>query len=133
MAFNLDDIFVDRAKGELGVWVQCFSGSRLKLAYSEGKKYKTRLAKLARQHRLELDDSNEDSWELIQEITAQALAETVLLDWEGIVINGEEQKYNQELGKQVLMNYPKLREFVLEKAAEPATFREGLVEKVKKP
>lgn len=132
MAFNLDDIFVDQGRAEQGVWVPCWSGSRLKLAYSEGKRYKTKLAKLYRQHRLEIDDTNEESWELAQAITAQALAECVLLDWEGIVINGEERPYSKELAVQVLMNYPKLRDFVVEKSAEPATFREGLVEKVKK-
>lgn len=132
MAFNLDELYVDPGRAAQGVWVDCFSGSKLKLAYSEGKAYKARLAKLYRQNRLEIDDTNEDSWDRIQEVTARALAECVLLDWEGIVINGEEVKYTVELGTQVLQQYPKLREFVIEKAAEPSTFREGLISKVKK-
>lgn len=133
MAFNLDELFVDPAVGEQGVWVPCFNGSRLKLAYSEAKKYKAALAKLARQHRLELDDTNEDSYDIIQHITATALAEHVLLDWEGILVNGQEAAYTKELGREVLRRYPKLREFVTEKAAEPATFRDAVIEKVKKP
>lgn len=132
MAFNLDELFVDPAVGEQGVWVPCFNGSQLKLAYSEARKYKSALAKLARQHRLELDDTNEESYEIIQHITATALAEHVLLDWKGIIINNEEVPYTKELGREVLRRYPKLRDFVTEKAAEPATFREGLIEKVKK-
>lgn len=133
MAFNLDSLFVDPAVGEQGVWVPCFSGSQLKLAYSESKKYKAFLAKLARQHRLELDDTNEESYDIIQNITATALAEHVLLDWKGVIINGVEAPYTKALGREALLQHPKLREFVVEKAAEPATFREVLIEKVKKP
>lgn len=132
MAFDLNSIYVDPAAGETGAWVDCFSGSKLKLAYTEGKKYKTALAKLVRQHRLELDDNNEASYDLIQSVTARALADNVLLDWSGIIIDGEERPYTKELGYQVLLNYPKIREFVVEKAAEPATFKEVLIEKVKK-
>lgn len=132
MAFNLDELFVDPAVGENGVWTDCFSGSKLKIAYMESKKYKTALAKLARQHRLELDDTNEESYDLIQSITARALSEHVLLDWSGVIVNGEERPYTKELGYQALLNYPKLREFVTEKASEPATFKEALVERVKK-
>lgn len=130
---NLDDLFVDPGRGEQGVWVDCFSGSKVKLAYSEGKKYKAGLAKLARQHRLQLDDANEESFELIQSITARALAEHILLDWSGFIINGKDEKYTKELGYQVLLTIPKIREFVTEKAADPATFREQIIEETKKP
>lgn len=133
MAFNLDDLYVDPGKGDNGVWVDCWGGSKLKLAYSEGKKYKAALAKLARQHRLELDDSNEESYDIIQSITAQALSNHVLLDWTGVIVNGEEKPYTKELGYQALLAYPKLREYVTEKAADPVTFRDGLIEKAKKP
>lgn len=131
--FDLDSLFVDPAQGEEGVWVDFYSGSQLKIAYSENKKYKARLAKLAKQHRLELDDSNEESYELIQRITCQAMAENLLLDWKGIVIGGVEKPYTKELGFQALASYPKLREFVSEKAADPQTFKAKTVERVKKP
>ena len=133
MSFDLDSLYVDPSRGEEGVWVDFFSGAQLKIAYSEGKKYKAALARLAKQHRLELDDSNENSFDLIQNITAQAMAEHLLLDWKGIVIGGEEKPYTKELGRLVLSSHAKLREFVSEKAGDPKTFSQKIIEKAKKP
>lgn len=132
MSFDLSELYVDPGRGEEGVWVDFYSGSRLKIAYSESKRYKAAIAKLAKQHRLQLDDSNEDSYEVVQAITCRALAEHILLGWENLKINGEDAEYNKELGYQVLLQYPKMREFVVEKAGDPVTFRSAMIDTVKK-
>lgn len=133
MSMNLDDLFIDQEVGEAGVWVDFYNGSKLKLASSENAKYKAHLAKLARKHRLQLDQSNDDSTALIQEITSEALAKYVLLDWYGVSLGGEEDTpYSPEKGKLALINAPKLREFVTEQAADNTNFKK-IVEDVKKP
>ena len=134
MAMNLEDLFVDQEVGESGVWVDFYNGSKLKLASSENAKYKALLAKLARKHRLQLDQSNDDSTALIQEITSEALAKHVLLDWEGVSLGGEANaKYTPEKGKIALLNAPKLREFVTDQAADNTNFKKKIIEDVKKP
>ena len=134
MSMNLDDLFIDEEVGQSGIWVDFYSGSKLKLASTENAQYKAYLAKLARKHRLQLDQANDDSTGLIQEITAEAMAKHVLLDWRNVTLGGEQNaKYTPEKGKLALLNAPKLREFVSEQASDSSNFKKQLVEDVKKP
>jgi hypothetical protein len=80
-----------------------------------------------------LDDSNPDSFQLIQNITAEALATEVLFDWKGIRMNNQDDiPYTPALGKEALLRSSKLRDFVTEKAAETTLFRREVVESLKK-
>ena len=134
MSFELEELFIDEAVGEAGTWVDFYNGSRLKIASSENAKYKAYIAKLARKHRLQLDQSNDDSTALIQDITAEALAKFVLLDWEKVSLGGQQNvPYTPELGKQALLSAPKLKDFVTDQAADNTNFKKEQVEAVKKP
>jgi hypothetical protein len=122
--FNLEDLIINPLTGAEGVWVKFYGGSELKVASTESKAYKAGLSQLAKKHKIEMEDSNPDYFEIIQEITTEALAAHVLKGWKGINL-GEEQNvpYTPERGKQALLLSPVLRDFVLEKARDPATFR----------
>ena len=134
MSLQIDSLFVDEELGDAGVWVNFYNGSRLKLASSENAKYKAYMAKLARKHRLELDQSNDDSTALIQDITAEALSKHVLLDWEKVSIGGDEDAaYTPELGKLAILKAPKLKDFILDQAADNTNFKKKQIEQVKKP
>jgi hypothetical protein len=133
MSLDLNDLFVDPEVGQEGVWVDFYNGSRLKVASTESPKYKSYLAKLARQNKLQLDDANDDSAALVQEITADALSKHVLLDWESVSISGQPNvAYTPEIGKQALLMAPKLREFVMDQAGSSNLFKKKVVEEVKK-
>lgn len=130
MSFDLDELFIDEDVAKEGVWVEFYNDSKLKLGSTESPKYKSALAKLARQNRVALDDSNPQSFSLIQSITAEALATNVLLDWKGIRMNGQDDiPYTPALGKDALLRSSKLRDFVTEKAAEAGLFRKEVAEK----
>jgi hypothetical protein len=130
MSFNLDDLFVDEDVSKEGVWVDFYSGAKLKISSTDSNTYKSKLAKLARQNRVALDDSNPAAFEVIQAITAEALASEVLLDWSGINMDGEENvAYTPARGKSALLRSSKLRDFISEKAAETALFRKEVAEK----
>lgn len=131
--FELDSLFVDPEVGQEGVWVDFYGGSQLKLASIESMKYKSTMAKLARQHRIQLDEANEDSTELVQKITAEALAKCVLLDWKGIQIDGKPVPYTWQVGMDAIQKSSKFRDFVSERAADTSLFKKQLVEEVKKP
>lgn len=131
--FDLDSLFSNPEMEIEGVWVDFFGGSRLKIASTDSQLYKARLAKLAKKHRLQLDSDNDESIRLVSEITAEALADTVLLDWERINIDGQKNaKYTKELGKKALLNSSKFRTFVEENAADYSNFQDELKEDVGK-
>lgn len=136
--FNLGDLMPDQKVVDSGVWVDYFQGSRLLLSSTLGKKYKAKMAQLARANRMNLDDANPNNYDLVQEITCEALATTVLLDWSGFHLPKEDgtlQKnvpYTPELGKMVLMRAERLREFILEEAGKPSHFK-AAAEAAKKP
>ena len=82
--FNFGELMVDEGSAKDGVWVDFYGGSRLRIASTNSPSYKSKLTKLARANKLILDDSNPENYEAVQRITAEALATTVLLDWQGI-------------------------------------------------
>lgn len=131
MSFDLDDLMADANVMEEGIWVDFYGDSRLKIASSDSPKYNSYLARLARQNRIKLDDENPQYFQLIQDITAEAKAKHILLDWENIKINGKKTPYSWEVGKQALLNSPKLREFVDEFASDFRNFKKELEEEVK--
>lgn len=139
VGFNLGDLMVDETVSQKGVWIDYLSGSKLLIASTSSSAYKAKLAKLARENRLSLDDSNPDSAKAIQRITCQALAETVLLGWKGIHWpdeSGEVKKnipYSPALGQEALMKVDHLRNFVSEEAGKPAHFKKEAAEAAKKP
>jgi len=130
MAFDIDTLFTDPNLEEEGVWIDFYSGSRLKIASTDSKRYQAEMADLARKHQLQLDldKDNEEFFPLIQDLTCEALAKHVLKDWEGINIDGKPNvEYTWQLGKELLLKSSKLRSFV-EKAAGDYTHFKAKVE-----
>ena len=123
MSFDLETEYFDFSMSESGVWLDFYNGSKLKLSSIDNKKYKATLARLGKRYRLQLDSSNEDSFELVNKITCEALASHILMDWSGIMINGKEVEYSPKIGQDALMKSQKLRDFVQEQAALAANFQ----------
>lgn len=134
MAFDIEDLFTDPNLEEEGVWHDFYSGSRLKIASTDSKKYQAEIAEQARKHELQLDlnKDNEEFFPLIKELTCEALAKHVLKDWENINV-GDQQNvpYNWELGKQLLMRSSKLRAFVEKAAGDYSNFKQEVIEEAK--
>jgi hypothetical protein len=138
MSFNLGDLMIDERASKQGVWVDWLGGSRLKLASTSSHQYKATIARLYKANRLQLDDSNPNNYQLIQEISAEALASTVLLDWEGISWPNpdgtitDNAPYTKALGKEAISKVDALREFVSEKAGTASLFKAEIVEEATK-
>ena len=136
--FNFADIMVDKDLSEEGVWVDFYGGSRLKIASTSSPAYKSKLSKLARANKLILDDSNPENFEAVQRITAEALATTVLLDWQGIHWPNADGTttynipYTPKLGMKALRT-DKFRDFVLDEAGRISNFKKEIVDAAKKP
>lgn len=136
--FFFGDLMVDDDLSKEGVWVDFYGGSRLKIASTNSPAYKSKLTKLARANKLILDDSNPENYEAVQRITAEALATTVLLDWQGIHWPNPDGSvaynipYNPKLGMQALKT-DKFRDFVVEEAGRVSNFKKDLIDAAKKP
>ena len=137
--FNFGELMTDASSAKEGVWVDFYGGSRLRIASTHSPSYKSKLTKLARTNRLILDDSNPENYEAVQKITAEALATTVLLDWEGIHWPQPDGTithnvaYSPKLGIQALLKSDKFRDFVTEEAGRVANFKKELIEAAKNP
>lgn len=134
MSFDLDSLFTDPRKEEEGVWVDFYSDSQLKIASTESKAYKAELAEQARKHslQLDLDQDNDRYYDLIQELTCEALAKHVLKDWRNINIGDQENvPYTPSLGKELLMKSSKFRAFVERAAGDHTNFKQTVEEDAK--
>lgn len=136
--FNFAELMVDEDISKEGVWVDFYGGSKLKIASTSSPVYKGKLTKLARANKLILDDSNPENFEAVQRITAEALATTVLLDWQGIHWPNPDGTvtyniaYTPKLGMQALRT-DKFRDFVVEEAGRISNFKKDIAEAAKKP
>jgi hypothetical protein len=134
MAFDLDNLFTDPKREEEGVWIDFYADSQLKIASTDSKAYKAELAEQARKHKLQLDldQENEKYFDLIQELTCEALAKHVLKDWRNINIADQENvPYSPSLGKDLLMRSTKLRTFVEQAASDHTNFKAQVEEDAK--
>jgi hypothetical protein len=134
MSFDLTSLTIDESISKGGVWVDWLGDSRLKISSTNSNSYKAAVARLYKENRLRLDDSNSENYRLIHEITAKALARYILTDWEGINFldaNGntvENIPYSAEVGERALLKVDALREFVSEQAGRPTLFKKAIIE-----
>ena len=112
---------------EEGVWASWRDGARFKVARLGNKKFRRLwdskrrpFLKQIRQDKFPPDDE--------LRISCECLAETVLLDWDGIEANGKKLKYTPALGIQYLMQSQELRNAVTELADDEENFRVDVAE-----
>lgn len=107
-----------------GVWVDYSPGVRFKIARTENPRYRRRLKQLSEplRHQLRVRTL---SAEQAEDIVTRVVAETVLLDWEGIEHEetGEPLPYTTDEGYKALTNLRDLRAWVFETAENMALFR----------
>lgn len=125
MAFNLSATFINDETAENGVWVDFFEGARLLIASAENPKYKAALAKQARANKIKLDgDPHPDTVRLTTKITCRAMADHILLNWEGITLDdGSEFQYSKANAFEALLKSPQLRDFVSDQANSATLFQ----------
>lgn len=110
---ELNDIAIDTDKVEKGDWIDNIPdmGSlRLKVRGTDtadfGKLLRTLMNAVPRKKKM---GGNIDQAEL-DRINATCLLQTVLIDWDGVVINGNPTPYSKEMAKELLTN-PKWKRF----------------------
>lgn len=134
MSFDLSSTYLNDDSAENGVWVDFFEGARLRIASSENPKYKAALAKQARANKIKLDgDPHPDTVRLTTRITCRAMADHILLDWEGIQVNNQDFPYSKQNAFDALLKSPQLRDFVSDQAGSNSLFQGLTADDVGKP
>lgn len=126
---DLDKTFgTDANLEETGVWIELDKTSSIKIARMGNKRSKemaTRLNKSAKiANKYSLNDVGEDD-------LTDIIAHTVIIDWKGIKLKGQELPFSVENAKKVLKEYKDFRGLILELSTEMETFRKIEIEEGK--
>lgn len=134
MAFDIFDNFATDEKLEVvGVWhnLDVAGTSRIKVARMDNPRYQQAMQNLYAQKAKELhaepDEARTEPGSVTRQVMAQGLAESILLDWEGISYKGKVLKYSKENAVMVLAHKDFL-ELVLRLANDITNFQLRLEE-----
>lgn len=122
----------DKSKEQDGVWFPLDEQSKLRIARLNNPRYQAAIQKKGNRYKLsaKVKAIPEDVWEgLMNEV----IAETILVDWDGITDHGEPLPYSVENATRMLSEYPDFRNtIVLAIAGEMDNFKEELDEGTEK-
>lgn len=132
---DLNRFKADTVLEDDGVWttVDAASGCRLKIARIGNRRYREAMARRLKPYRRALRAGTLDD-QVTERITADVLAETVLLDWQGLQRNGAPVGYSRETAAMVLADpaYKDFRDLVVELASDQEAYRERDLEDAEK-
>lgn len=117
---ELLDFYTDGPKSRLGVWLDQPGGGRLLVARMDNPKYKAYIQQARKKRHRRGNVTDEQTKEILKE----AVAHTILLDWEGVKVNGKEVEYSPQYAIQVFDALPSFLDQVINIAYEEEHFRE---------
>jgi hypothetical protein len=110
-----------------GQWVDWGEGTKFKIARLGNAQYQARFQALIKPHR-HLRDRGILPEDIQVEILCKCLAETVVIDWEGVDFDGKPLPYSTENALKVLTELKDLREDIVTVSGEQSTFRIAEIE-----
>ena len=116
----------DQDKAANGVWVDLEDGARIKVAKIGTATYTQALEKASRKYRIKIRTNTLKADEAML-ISAQALADAILLDWQGFETEeGTILPYSHENALKALKEYPTFRDTVELHANDPENFQDDI-------
>ena len=112
----------DATKETEGVWESLSEDVKIKVARIGNPNYQKVLQRLMRPHRRAVRRGTVDD-SVIEQCVTKAIAETVLLDWEGLEEDGKKLIYSRAEAERLLTSFREFREQVTEIASEIEAFR----------
>lgn len=106
---DLNSLRSDKKASEEGTWATYFGGKFLVARYNNDKATQLR-AKLTIENFDVISKQDDEALRLSDEINAKVMSEAVLLDWQGVGIDGKEVKFSVEAAYKFLSD-PELRDF----------------------
>jgi hypothetical protein len=118
-----------------GVWtsVDVGTGARIKIARIGNRRYREAMTKRLKPYRRALRNGTLDE-RVTEQITAEVLAETVLLDWQGLTDGGAPLTYSAEAARTLLCDtrFKDFRDLVVEMASDLELYRQQDLEDAEK-
>lgn len=111
----------DKLENE-GVWIDLGEGAAIKVARAGNRANQRLLRKLAAPHRVALRSGKLPD-DVMERITVQAMAETILIDWKNIEFEGRPLAYSVENATRVLSALKDFRDYVADQAADMSHFQ----------
>ncbi len=128
---DLKDYATDKTKEEEGVWEDLGEGARVKVGRMNNKKYTNETDKILRPHRRSLRRGTLSD-EVIENAMLKSMAKFILLDWEGLTLNGEDIEYSYENCLKILTDYPEFRDQITEIATSFELFKAEEIKEAEK-
>ncbi len=123
MALDLKKEYaVDKNKEIDGVWQDFGSGARMKIARIGNPEYQKVFQKISKPHRKSIRRGTLAD-DVAEKLLVEAMADSILLDWDGVEEGGQVLPYNKENAMRILLEYKDLRDQVTEIANEMESFR----------
>ena len=110
------------AKEESGVWFQ-HGDARFLVCSVEKPAYKRLCAAKRRPYRKQILRGTVPD-ETMDKLATEAMAEHLLIGWEGVTENGKAVPYSKEKATEYLTKYPKFADLISEFAFDQASFQE---------
>lgn len=127
--FDLMSLAPDESMSEEGVWIEFYDDAQLKIAQFQNSKYQAFINLKFKQHKRILDMEDEKADAMAEKISLEAAARFLLLDWKGIVIDGEEKPYSYKLGMEIMEKVPVLKQEVNDQSRKLFNFQKQMDEK----
>lgn len=109
---------------EGGVWIELGDGASILVARAGNKENRAALKRLIAPHKVALrNDKLAD--EVLERLTIEAMAETILLGWKGIRENGKDVPYSRDNAVRLLTDYKDFRDQVSAFSTEMALFQQA--------
>ncbi|MFX4220699.1 MAG: hypothetical protein ACMVO3_06715 [Thalassobaculum sp.] len=132
---DLSRFKTDTALEDEGVWttIDAASDAEIRIARIGNRRYRETMAKRLKPYRRALRAGTLDD-SVTERLTAEVLAETVLLDWRGLTVDGAPLPYSRETARDLLLDpaYRDFRDLVVELAGELDLYRERDLEDAEK-
>ena len=124
MGFDIAKEFgTDESKEIEGVWEDMGNGCRLLIAREGNPKYKKAFTRMTKPYRQQIRRETLSD-EKAEEITIKIMAETILLNWEGLEEDGNPVEYSKAEAVRMLTKYRDFRNHVSELAGSISLFKQ---------
>lgn len=130
---DLGKLRTDLNRESDGVWVEIGDGARIKVARIGNPRHAAMLRRLSAPYRRQINNSTLPD-DVAFRISGEAMADAILLDWEGLELDGAPLLYSRQAAKDLLCNQ-QLKDFrsqVQAAAEDEEAFRQVVIEEAEK-
>jgi len=124
---DIENFATDAVAEESGVWINIDDGAQVRIARHGNNTYNRLLRDLSEPYAMSIRQGNLDD-DIANKIYIKAAARAILLDWKGILENGQAIAYSAEKAESFLFNYPDFRKLIEALSLERENFRKSVEE-----